>query len=65
MNTNRPTDLITVTEARRLLNVSAVKMSQLIRDGVVPHYPNPLDKRVKLVSRRDIVSLKPGRVEAA
>ncbi|HYO62526.1 MAG TPA: hypothetical protein VER08_02605 [Pyrinomonadaceae bacterium] len=60
-----PNDLITTSEARRLLGVSAVKMAQLIRDGLVPHFPNPLDRRVKLVSKAQVESLKPRRAEAA
>lgn len=60
-----PNDLITTAEARRLLGVSAVKMAQLIRDGIVPHFPNPLDRRVKLVSKAQVESLKPKRAEAA
>jgi len=60
-----PNDLITTAEARRLLGVSAVKMAQLIRDGIVPHFPNPLDRRVKLVNKAQVESLKPKRAEAA
>ena len=60
-----PTDLITTSEARRLLGVSAVKMAQLIRDGIIPHFPNPLDRRVKFVSKAQVEALKPKRAEAA
>lgn len=60
-----PTDLITTSEARRLLGVSAVKMAQLIRDGVIPFFTNPLDKREKLVSKSQVEALKPKRAEAA
>ena len=61
----QPTDLITASEARKLLGVSAVKMAQLIKDGIVPHFPNQLDRRVKLVSKAAVLSLKPARAEAA
>ncbi len=60
-----PTDLINTSEARRLLGVSAVKMAQLIRDGIVTHFPNPLDRRVKLVSKAQVEALRPKRAEAA
>ena len=60
-----PTDLITTSEARQLLGVSGVKMAQLIREGIIPHFPNPLDRREKLVSRAQVESLKPKRAEAA
>lgn len=61
----QPTDLITASEARRLLGVSAVKMAQLIKDGILRHFPNPLDRREKLVSRSEVLALKPPRAEAA
>lgn len=53
-----PTDLITVSEARKLIGVSRVKMAELIRDGYVETFPYPLDKRVKLVSRERLLALK-------
>ena len=61
----QPTDLITASEARRLLGVSAVKMAQLIKDGILRHFPNPLDRREKLVSKAEVLALKPRRAEAA
>jgi hypothetical protein len=33
-------------------------MSQLLRDGAIRHFPDPLDKRVKLVSESEVLSLK-------
>ena len=65
MKETQPTDLITTSEARALLGVSAVKMAQLIRDGILRHFPNPLDKRVKFVSKEEVLSLIPKRAEAA
>ena len=61
----QPIDLITTSEARRILGVSAVKMAQLIKEGVIAHFPNPLDKRVKFVSKAEVEALKPRRAEAA
>jgi hypothetical protein len=61
----QPIDLITTSEARKILEVSAVKMAQLIREGVIRHFPNPLDKRVKFVSKAEVEALKPRRAEAA
>ncbi len=61
----QPIDLITTSEARKILGVSAVKMAQLIKEGVIPHFPNPLDKRVKFVSKAEVEALKPKRAEAA
>ena len=61
----QPIDLITASEARRLLDVSAVKMAQLIKDGILRHFPNQLDRREKLVSKAEVLALKPPRAEAA
>ncbi len=57
MNINEPTDLIPSTEARKLIGVSTVKMRQLLREGTLRHFPDPLDRRVKLVSRAEVLSL--------
>lgn len=58
MQEQKPTDLIRVAEARKLLGVSRIKMAELIRDGHVRHFPYPIDKRVKLVSKSEVLSLK-------
>ena len=61
--TEQPSDLIAVTEARRLLGVSHSKMSRIVKEGKIRHFPNDLDKRVKLVSRSEVLSLIPKRVD--
>jgi DNA-binding MarR family transcriptional regulator len=61
----RPTDLIPLKDARALLCVSHTKMTQLIREGLVNTYPNVLDKREKLVSKAEVLALRPYRAEAA
>jgi hypothetical protein len=65
MRETQPSDLITVAEARDLLGVSHTKMSQLVKRGVVRHFPNQLDGRVKLVSKSEVLALMPKRAEAA
>jgi len=66
MSEKAPNDLITVAEARKLLGVSTVKIAQLIKDGYIRHFPDPLDKRVKLVSEAAVRALKlRGRKAAA
>lgn len=65
MANNNPKDLIKASDARQIIGVSHAKMSQLIKDGVVRHYSDPLDKRVKLVSRSEIAALRPVLSEAA
>lgn len=63
---DKPSDLIHSLKAKRLLGVSHTKMAQLLKEGVIPYYRDPLDKRVKLVSRAEILALKePKRAEAA
>ena len=64
-NGHRPNDLIRTTEARKLLGVSTVKMTQLIKHGVFTVYEDLLDRRVKLISRSEVESLKDGSVKAA
>lgn len=65
MQEQRPNDLIKVTAARKLLGVSPMKMAQLIKDGFLRTFDNPLDRRVKLVSRAEVDSLLEMREKAA
>lgn len=65
MEEPKPKDLITASEARSLLRVSRIKMATLLKNGTLRHYPNPLDNRVKLVSKAEVLSLIPERAEAA
>lgn len=58
MEIQKPTDLIATAEARELLGISRFKMAELLRDGVIRHFPDPLDKRVKLVSRAEVLALR-------
>ena len=58
MTEYRPDDLITYTEARRLLGVSTATLTKLLKNGIIPFYPDPLDERVKLVSRAEVLRLK-------
>ncbi len=65
MEESKPKDLITSSEARSLLRVSRIKMATLLKSGTLRHYANPLDNRVKLVSKAEVLSLIPARAEAA
>jgi DNA-binding MarR family transcriptional regulator len=51
-------DLITLTEAAELINVSKAKMSRLVASGHLRTEPDPLDERVKLVHRAEVVALR-------
>ena len=54
----KPNDLIPSVKAREILGVSTKKMADLLKDGTIRHFPNPLDKRKKLVSRSEVERLK-------
>ena len=60
-----PNDLITLTEAQKLLATSRNKVGQLVRKGLLKPYTTELDKRKKLVSRAEVEALKVPRAEAA
>lgn len=65
MESVMPTDLISTSEAQRLLGVSRPTMSKILKGGMLRHFPNPIDRRVKLVSRSEVLALIPPRVKAA
>jgi predicted DNA-binding transcriptional regulator AlpA len=65
MESRTPTDLISTSEAQRLLGVSRPTMSKILKGGTLRHFPNPIDRRVKLVSRAEVLALIPPRVKAA
>lgn len=48
---------VTVEEARRMLKVSKMKMTALIRDGVLKAEENVFDKRQKLIKLTDVEAL--------
>lgn len=60
-----PTDLISTSEAQRLLGVSRPTMSRLLKEGVIRYFPNLIDRRVKFVSKAEVLALLPRRAEAA
>ena len=62
---DKPIDLITTTEARKLLGISSATMTKLIRNAIVVTYSDPLDSRVKLVSKASVLALRVPRSEAA
>ncbi len=66
MESIQPGDLIRAEEARAILGVSSAKMAHLIKQGHLPHWTYPLDRRVKLVSKADVLALmRPKKAEAA
>lgn len=64
MHSSQPKDLISVTGARKLLGVSRIKMAELLKNKVISHYPYPIDRRVKLVSKAAVMALKNTRVSS-
>lgn len=55
---DKPDDLITLSEAAKLLGVSRPKMSRLVGSGKLATFDDPLDERAKLVSRQDVLALQ-------
>ncbi len=51
-------EALTVQQAAEYLKVSRFKMARLIRDGEVPTFTTPLDRRRRLVRRSDLDALK-------
>jgi len=45
-------------QAAEYVGVSRVKLSQLVKEGVIPYVTSPLDKRMKLFKRGDLDLLK-------
>ena len=62
---NTPNDLISLSEARKLLQTSPNKIAELVRAGMLKAYTTPMDKRKKLVSRAEALALREPRMEAA
>lgn len=54
-----PRDLITLTQAARLLGMSRPAVSRLVNERkLLRTYQDPLDGRAKLVSRADVLALQ-------
>ena len=51
-------EYLSLSDAARYLGCSRVKITQLVKDGVLPYTVNALDKRAKLVSKDDLDKLK-------
>ncbi len=47
-------EYVTATEAKALLGVSEYKMTAMLKSGEMPWYPDPRNKRAKLIKRSDI-----------
>lgn len=52
------TEFLSMREAREYLKVSKPKMWRLVKNGVLPVYKDPLDKRKKLVLKSDLDKLR-------
>jgi excisionase family DNA binding protein len=51
-------EYVTLGEATEVLGVSRFKVWQLVREGVLPTFVSPLDRRQKLVRREDLDQLR-------
>jgi hypothetical protein len=61
---NEEISWITLSEAATLLQVSRAKMTGLVSSGILQTMDDPLDKRVKLVKRDDVLALRVRRKAA-
>jgi hypothetical protein len=50
-------EYLTAEQARALLAVSHATMTRLLREKVLAWEPSPVDRRTKLVKRRDVQAL--------
>lgn len=51
-------EYVTMGEAQELLGVSRFKLWQLVKEGVLPTFTSPLDRRQKLIRRDDLDRLR-------
>jgi hypothetical protein len=62
-------DLMSASEAREVLGISTRKLAELFRTGILTAEHDPLDKRLKMVSRKQVEALaarsRPKNQEAA
>ncbi|MDD5700836.1 MAG: helix-turn-helix domain-containing protein [Dehalococcoidales bacterium] len=49
---------LNLKEAREYLGISRVKMTKLVKDGVLKAIPDPLDSRSMLVKKDDVEKLR-------
>lgn len=61
----KPKDLITATEARKLLRCGPHKFKELMDKGTLSVYEDPIDRRVKLISRAEVEKLKASSIRKA
>ncbi len=62
---NYPSEMLTLSEAARLLGVSRPKMTRMVSKGMLVAQTDPLDERVKLVRRSDVLALQERSKKAA
>jgi hypothetical protein len=61
----KPDDLITATEGRGILRCGPHKFKELMDKGTLATFADPIDRRVRLVSRAEVERLKASSVRAA
>jgi hypothetical protein len=58
-------NLMTIGEAREYLGIGRQAMANLIKRGVLTTTIDPLDRRIRLVKRADVVTLRQQSKSAA
>jgi hypothetical protein len=54
---SRESAYVSVAEAREMLGVSEPRIAQLLKEGVLKWERNPVDRRGKIILRRDVDAL--------
>lgn len=54
-----PDDLMSLTDVKSVLGIGERTMRRLLRAGMLKEYSHELDRRIKLVSRRQVLALRP------
>ena len=51
-------NMLSLSEAREYLGTSRMKIWRLVKEGVLPVFLDPLDKRKRLVRKSDVEKLR-------
>lgn len=65
MKSDKPSEMLTLSEAAVLLGVSRPKMTRLVSKGLLVAQVDPLDERAKLVRLTDVLALQERSKKAA
>ena len=58
-------EFLLLKDAMKYLGISKAKIWRLVKEGALPTYSDPLDKRKRLVRKEDIEKLRQPRPQAS